>query len=72
MDTVSELRAEAPQATASEGLAQGPYMEARALFEPATPRTKDVQSTTEPPHPTNIRGIATITKSKGIFLMCSF
>src|SRR6218665_3207950 len=29
-DTVSEFHAEAPQATASEGLAQGPYVAARA------------------------------------------
>jgi len=26
MDTVSEFHAKAPQATASEGLAQGPYV----------------------------------------------
>ena len=32
--------AEAPQATASEGLAHGPYVAARAGFEPATHRTK--------------------------------
>ena len=40
MDTVSELNAEAPQATASEGRAQGPYVADRAGFEPATFRTK--------------------------------
>ena len=34
MDTVSEDHAEAPQATASEGLALGPFMAARAGFEP--------------------------------------
>ena len=28
-DTVSEIHAEAPQATASKGLAQGPYVVAR-------------------------------------------
>ena len=27
MDTVSEFHAEEPQATASEGLAQGPYLQ---------------------------------------------
>jgi len=36
MDTVLEFHAEAPQATASERLAQGPYMAARVVFEPAT------------------------------------
>src|SRR6218665_3611747 len=37
-DTVSEFHSEAPQATASEGLAQGPYVAARAGFEPMTLR----------------------------------
>jgi len=40
MDTVSESHAEASQATASEGLAQGPYVAARAVFQPVTLRTK--------------------------------
>src|SRR6218665_2791378 len=35
--------------TASEGLAQGPYVAARAGFEPATLRTKGVESTNEQP-----------------------
>jgi len=35
---VSEFHAEAPQATASEVLAQFPYVAARAGFEPATLR----------------------------------
>src|SRR6218665_1226063 len=35
-DTVSEFHAEAPQATASEGLSQGSYVGARAGFEPTT------------------------------------
>ena len=39
---VSEL--EAPQATASVGLAQGPYMTAGAGFEPTTLRTKGDES----------------------------
>ena len=47
-DTVSEFYAEAPQATASEGLAQGPYVAARVGFEPATLRTKGVKSTNTP------------------------
>src|SRR6218665_1459436 len=42
---------EAPQATASEGLAQGPYVATRAGFEPATLRTKSVESTNGLPRP---------------------
>jgi len=41
-DTVSEFHAEAPQATASEGLTQGPYMADRAGFDPVTLRTKGI------------------------------
>jgi len=52
MDTVSEFRAEVPQATASEGLAQGSYAVARARFESATLWTKGDKSTNEPPRPT--------------------
>ena len=52
MDTVSEFHAEAPQATASEGLAQSPYVAARAGFETATLRTKGAESTNELPRPT--------------------
>ena len=37
---VSEFHAEAPQATASEGLAQGPYVAARVGVKPMTLRTK--------------------------------
>ena len=48
-DTVPEFHAEAPQATASEGLAQGPYVVARAGFEPATLLTKGAETTNEPP-----------------------
>src|SRR6218665_2370937 len=47
--TMSEFHAEAPKSTASEGLAQGPYVTARAGFEPRTLRTKFVESTNEPP-----------------------
>ena len=38
------------QATASEGLAQGPNVAARVEFEPTTLRTKGIQSTNEPPN----------------------
>jgi|SRR6218665_338317 len=51
-DTVREFHAEVPQATVSEGLAQGPYVAARAGFEPTTLRTKGVDSTKAPPRPT--------------------
>jgi len=37
--TVLEFQTEAPHATASEDLAQGPNMAARAGFEPTTVRT---------------------------------
>src|SRR6218665_1441295 len=40
------------RATASEGLAQGPYPAARAGFEPTTLRTKGDKSTNKPPRPT--------------------
>ena len=49
MDTVSEFHVEALQAIASEGLAQGPYMAARAGFKTTTLRTKGDESTNEPP-----------------------
>ena len=54
MDTVSEFHAEAPQATASEGLAQGPYVAARPGFKPATLQTKGAKSTNEPPSPKSL------------------
>ena len=47
-----EFHAEAPQATVSEGLAQGSYVAARAGFESTTLQTKGVESTNEPPCPT--------------------
>jgi len=37
------------QATASEGLAQGPYVVARVGFKPATLRTEGTELNTEPP-----------------------
>src|SRR6218665_2328344 len=51
-NTVPEFHAEAPQATANEGLSQGPYVAARAGVEPTTLRTKGDKSTSEPPCPT--------------------
>jgi len=50
---VAKIQTEAPQATASEGLAQGPYMAARAGFEHLILRTTGVKSTNAPPRPTN-------------------
>ena len=47
-----EFQAEASQATASEGLVQGPYVAARTEFKPATLRTKGVESTNAPPRST--------------------
>jgi len=46
--TVSEFHAEAPQTTASEGLAQGPYVAATAGFKHTTLRMKGDESTKEP------------------------
>src|SRR6218665_1200000 len=40
------------QATASKGLAQGPYMAARAGVEPTTLRLRVIASTNAPPNPT--------------------
>src|SRR6218665_2400971 len=53
-DTVPKFHAEAPQATASKGLVQGPYVGARAGFEPATFRTKGAESTNALPRPRSI------------------
>ena len=50
-DTAPEFHAEAPQAIANEGLAQGPYVAVRAGFEPTTLRTKGVVYTNAPPRP---------------------
>src|SRR6218665_1296496 len=47
------LHAKALQAIAGKGLAQGPYMAARAGFEPTTLRSNRVVSTNAPPCPTN-------------------
>src|SRR6218665_1143272 len=48
-DNVSEFHAEAPRATVSEGHAQGPYVVAKARFEPKVPRSTAIDSTNEPP-----------------------
>ena len=57
MDTVLEFHAKALQAAVREGLAQGPYMAARAGFDPATLRTKGVDSTNAPPSPTTSHSV---------------
>ena|SRR6218665_1198359 len=54
-DTVSSLHAEALQAIAGKGLAQGPYMAARAGFEPATLPSKDIDSTNAQPRLTYVQ-----------------
>ena len=54
MDTVSEFHAEAPHATASEGLVRGPYVAARAGFKPVTLPKKGAESTNESPRFTTI------------------
>src|SRR6218665_563842 len=46
------LHAEAQQATASEGLPQGPYVAATAGIEPTTLWSKGINSTNAPPRPT--------------------
>ena len=58
-----EFHAEAPQATASERLAQGPYVAARAGFEPTTLRTKGDESTNEPPGPTHPDRVCRLSSS---------
>src|SRR6218665_1696316 len=45
------LHDEALQATASEGLAQGPYVAARAGLELATLQSKGIDSSNAPPRP---------------------
>ena len=56
-ETVPEFHAEAPQANVGEGLAQGPYMAARARVEPMIFRTKAVDSTNAPPTPHEVKEI---------------
>ena len=54
MTLCRSLHAEALQATASEALAKGSYVAARAGFEPATLRSEGINSTDAPPSPTII------------------
>jgi len=57
MGTVLEFHAEALHSTVSEGLAQGPYVAARAGVEPITLLTKGVASSNAPmrhPRPTTV------------------
>ena len=61
---MSEFHAEEPREIASEGLAQGPYVAARAGFEPVTIQTKGAESTNEPTSPTFI--IDGIPSTRGI------
>ena len=49
------LHDKALQATASEGLTQGPYVAARAGFGPAILRSKSIDSTNASPRPTRYR-----------------
>ena len=53
MDTVPEFHAEAPEATVSEGFAQGAYVAARTGVEPMALRTKGVDSSNVPHTPHN-------------------
>ena len=47
-----EVSRRSAQATAGKGLAQGPYLAARAGVEPTTLRLKVIVSTKAPPRPT--------------------
>ena len=58
------LHTEALEATASEGLAQGPYVAARTGFEPATLRSKRIDSTNAPPRPAKCSAHYDVTKSE--------
>ena len=55
------LHADALQATVSEGRAQGPYVAARAEFEPTTLRSKGIDSTSATPRPTKCTSVTLIT-----------
>src|SRR6218665_996871 len=54
IDTVLEFTRRCAQATVSEGLAQGPYVAARAGLEPTTLRSKGVDSTSAPRRPDSL------------------
>ena len=57
------LHAEELQATVSEGLAQGPYVAARAGFEPTTLQSKAMNSTNAAAHLTNYSSILPLKHS---------
>src|SRR6218665_1532656 len=57
IETVSEFHTEALQATASEELAQGPYVAARREFEPATLQTQGTVLTNVPHRPTIVEAV---------------
>ena len=59
-----EFHQEAPQATVSEGLAQGPYAAARAVFEPGMIRTKGAEYANEAPRPTKVALYKRLIKSE--------
>src|SRR6218665_3581669 len=62
------------QATVSKGLAQVPYVVARAAFEPMTLLTKGVDSTNEPKRPTR-RMFTSVTIAKSLntpFIECKY
>ena len=66
-DIVPEFHAEAPQATVSEGLVQGPYVVARVGVELMTLRTKGVDSTNAPPTPLQVLFHAHPRSSQNLF-----
>ena len=51
---MSEFHAEAPQAIVSEALAQGPYVAAKAGFEPTTLLSRGIDSTNAEPRSTHV------------------
>ena len=60
------------QATVGKGLAQGPYVAARAEVEPTTLRLKVIDSTNAPPRPTIIFTILYFTCTIMIFTILYF
>jgi len=68
---VLEFHAEAPQATVSEGLAQGLYVVARARVKPMTLWTKGVDSTNAPLMP-HLRDVASFSCACDQFQCMSF
>ena len=69
---MSEFHAEGPQATASEGLAQGPYIyvAVREEFELTTIRLTAIDSTNEPPR-SPFSSIQLLFRQE-LFHQCSF